>query len=120
MISGEFMKIWMIFAICLGSVYIFAMTDQEKIQYLIDQVGKSNMTFIRNGNEHSPSRAKSHLELKLSKSNGSCSVEDFINKIASKSSITGEPYYIKYPDGRMIKAADWFREKLKNIESTGN
>jgi hypothetical protein len=43
-------------------------------------------------------------------------VEDFINEIATKSYLTGNLYYIQFPDGTKMESAKWLRERLKDIE----
>jgi hypothetical protein len=42
---------------------------------------------------------------------------DFIEKIATKSYIGGQPYLIRFKDGREVKSGDYLSERLKEIES---
>ena len=42
---------------------------------------------------------------------------DFINLAASKSERTGEPYLIRFDDGKEVKSGDFLTEKLDEIES---
>jgi hypothetical protein len=44
--------------------------------------------------------------------------DDFIRLCASKSYISGEPYLIRSSDGKTIKSEQYFREKLKEYNST--
>jgi hypothetical protein len=36
-------------------------------------------------------------------------VEDFIERAASKSILSGEPYRVRCADGKTVPAADWIR-----------
>jgi hypothetical protein len=89
-----------------------APADPE-IQYLLETIGQSQCVFIRNGKPHDASEAESHLRLKYSKGryriDGS---EQFIERIASKSSLSGKHYLIDCPDAATRKVRDWLREQL--------
>ena len=53
---------------------------------------------MRNGDEHTCDEAVSHLRLKLGNTrNRIDTAEQFIDKVASSSSITGKPYIVKMP-----------------------
>ena len=94
--------------------------EKEKIEYLLDQVARVEGVFIRNGTEYTPEQAVEHLRMKLTNAmNGwfapkkeKWTAEMFIEKIASKSSLSGKPYQIKFNDGKLVKVAEWLREKL--------
>lgn len=59
---------------------------------------KQDLTFIRNGDAHNCEEAVSHLRLKLSNTrNRIDTAEQFIDKVASSSSISGKPYIVKIP-----------------------
>ena len=93
------------------------LSEEQKIDRLIELVSKSGATFIRNGSEHSATAAAAHMRLKLSRSGGMIkTAEHFIEYIATKSSFTGRPYYIQFPDGRKVKSADWLRARLAELE----
>ena len=79
----------------------FALSPQGR-----DQSGKpadrcreaGTADFIRNGSEHNAADAESHLRLKLSKTKKRLSTaEQFVDKVASGSSISGKPYQVKLP-----------------------
>jgi hypothetical protein len=91
-------------------------TDKEKIQYLLEQVEKSNGIFIRNGSEHTAKEAREHMQKKLDYAEDKIkTVDQFIDSIATKSYMTGSTYYIKFPDGKQIESAVWLREQLKKV-----
>ncbi len=94
-----------------------AMSEQDKIRELLRRIETSGLIFIRNGSEYSSREAAKHLEVKLSKAGPVIRTADlFIEHIATGSSWTGKPYYIKMPDGRLVKSADWLRSILAGIE----
>ena len=72
--------------------------------------------FIRNGREYDARAASSHLRLKLKVAGNKVkTAEDFIKLCASKSSITGEPYLMRFADGATVKSEVYFRNKLKTF-----
>ena len=93
-----------------------AMSEQEKIAALLEAVGKSNLTFVRNGVPYSSARARDHLAYKLKRAGGRvATAEDFINHIAGRSSTTGMPYYIVLEDGTRVEAEAWLRKRLEKL-----
>ncbi len=56
------------------------------------------------------------MRLKLSRAGGRVeTAQDFIRYIASRSSLSGEAYRIRLPDGREFKSADWLNMQLRNL-----
>lgn len=95
--------------------------EQEKINYLLEEVEKSEATFIRNGEEHPARKAKEHLEHKMKMAKKmfwffgperKISVKEFIEKIATSSSTTGEIYKIRLKSGETVPTGDWLKKKL--------
>lgn len=92
-------------------------TETKKIEMLISRVEASGGIFVRNGSEHSATAAGAHMRLKYSRAGSLIkTAEQFIEYVATKSSITGRPYLIKFPDGREYKSAVWLRARLAEIE----
>jgi hypothetical protein len=87
----------------------------NKIEFLISSVENiKGAKFIRNGLEYDAKEAGSHLRMKLRLGGSEIqSANDFILLCASKSSVTGIPYSIRFADGKKIKSEDYFRAKLK-------
>jgi hypothetical protein len=88
--------------------------EAARIQYLITSVENlQGVKFIRNGQEYEAKKAAEHLRLKL-KTAGSRikTAQDFIRFCASRSSVTGLPYQIRFPDGRLIEAEAYFKNTL--------
>lgn len=95
--------------------------EQNRIDYLIAEVKRSTATFLRNGAEHKPDRAASHLARKLRFAGKRVqTVQDFIVGIASKSETSGEIYEIRWPDGRRQPLAEWLRARLAAYEKARN
>ncbi len=87
----------------------------QTIGYLIDYVGKSNVTFIRNGVSHTPAEAVAHIKGKYQHFKGEIKTpEDFIRLSASKSLLTGKPYLVRTPDGKEMRLDAWLTDALKH------
>jgi hypothetical protein len=92
--------------------------EREKIERLLKAVESAEgVVFIRNGAEHSAKDAAAHLRTKWSAAGGEIkTADDFIEKIASKSSLSGEPYRVRLADAKEVLAGEFLREKLSQIE----
>lgn len=95
-----------------------ALTEEGKIQRLIETVaGLRDATFIRNEREHDAQQAADHLRRKwLARAEEIETAREFIESVASRSSATGEPYRIRFPDGRVVSSGEFLRERLREIE----
>ena len=89
-------------------------TDAEtEIQLLIHAVRESGCDFDRNGTLYTAERAAEHLELKYSRGKRYAnSAEAFIERLATGSSWSGEPYWM-ICDGDKISSAEWLAEQLE-------
>jgi hypothetical protein len=87
---------------------------EPNINYLIDYVGKSDATFIRNGQKHTPQEAANHIKAKYEHFKSEIKTpEDFIRLSASKSLLTGQPYLVRTVDGKEMHLDAWLTEALK-------
>jgi uncharacterized protein YlzI (FlbEa/FlbD family) len=96
-----------------------ATSEEDKITMLIESVRDTpeSTQFIRNGKAYSVAEAVSHLNLKYSKGkNRVKTAEDFIKHVASGSSVSGEAYLIRYPDGTTVTTATFFTERLRKLK----
>ena len=83
---------------------------QDEITHLIDFVRHSSCTFIRNGTEYNGPDAADHVQAKYDYYKADIkTAEDFIERAASKSMLSGKPYEVRCADGKTIPAADWIR-----------
>lgn len=102
-----------VLAICPVSVRA-AESLEQTINYLLEDVAKSNATFIRNGQSHTPVEAAAHIKAKYEHFKGEIKTpEDFIRLSASKSLLSGEPYRIRTSDGKEMLLDAWLTEELK-------
>jgi hypothetical protein len=91
--------------------------EQAGIDWLLDQIGNSKATFIRNGKEYDAAKAVSHLKTKLMFAGRRVqTVRQFIVGVASHSEETGKPYEIRQPDGKQSPMATWLMERLAIYE----
>lgn len=118
-------KITILFIVLISLIAVraYAQDSREaaKIQYLIASVETlKGAKFIRNGSEYDARSAANHLRLKLKNAGKRVrTAEDFIKYCGSKSSMTGEPYLIKFSDGTAVKAEVFFRKRLMAFDKGG-
>lgn len=96
-----------------------ALSEKEKIERLIKGVEQAkDLKFIRNGTEHTAAEAGEHMRRKLKAAGDRVTTaEIFIEKVASKSESSGKPYEIKTADGKTVKAGEYLRARLAEIEA---
>ena len=107
------------FVLCALPLVATSATMDEEIDALLDAVGSSECLFVRNGKEYDVDAAVSHLQLK--RKNGGRyfkTTEEFIERIASKSSFSGKPYEIHCAEVPPQSASDWFSDRLEEIRKT--
>lgn len=91
--------------------------EQTRIDYLVGEVKRSSATFLRNGREHTASRAAAHLARKLRFAGRRVqTARQFITGIASRSEESGKPYEIRWPDGRRQRLGEWLTARLAAYE----
>jgi hypothetical protein len=91
-------------------------SEHDKIVYLLNAVGTSNLVFIRNGAEYTAKEAKQHLQEKVDFFGSQIhTVDDFIKYVGSKSIVSDTPYFVRLPDGTQVEAAVWLRQQLAEM-----
>lgn len=95
------------------------MTEQSKIEALIQSVeSMSDATFVRNGSEYNAKNAAKFLRGKWDAQRKDIhTVNDFIDKVATRSSTTGQPYLIRSKGAAETPCADFLKAQLKKIET---
>ena len=95
------------------------LSEAQKIQALIASVEHlQGAVFIRNGTEHDAAAAADHLRRKLDYAGSRIKTADqFIDKLATGSSMSGKPYKIRFADGHSVESAVYFREQLRKLEA---
>jgi hypothetical protein len=78
---------------------VWASTDgaaKDEIDHLLNFVGTSSCTFVRNGTEYPAEKAREHLAGKYEFAGARISTaEQFIEHLATGSSMSGQPYHVK-------------------------
>ena len=92
--------------------------ERTLVDRLIDAVGKRvDATFIRNGSSYSAEDAATFLRKKFEAQGDELkSAEEFIDRIATKSSMSGEGYRVKLADGREMPSAQFLRDELQRLK----
>jgi hypothetical protein len=80
--------------------------EHKLIMALIARVqGMKNMKFLRNNEAHDAAEAAEHMEAKYKHfSKEIVTAEDFIDRCASRSELTGKPYMVKLANGKTREA----------------
>ncbi|MDR2860966.1 MAG: DUF5329 family protein [Syntrophobacterales bacterium] len=102
-----------------AAFHVYAAGEEERIKTLIAAVKDTpaGTQFIRNGKAYSADEAASHLNLKYSRAKTRVkTAEDFVKYVASGSSVSGEEYLLRYPDGTAVTARAFFTERLRKLE----
>jgi hypothetical protein len=95
---------------------------RREIQGLMEALSTSSCEFQRNGTWHGRDEARKHLQRKydyLLKKNLVDTAEQFIERAASKSSISGRAYQVRCPGQPAQPAATWFKAKLDASRGSG-
>ena len=91
---------------------------QREIAQLIGSLDGSQCRFQRNGSWHDAAEARAHLQRKydyLLKKDKVDSAEQFIERAASQSSMSGKAYRIQCPGQAEQTAAAWFGARLQAL-----
>jgi len=118
-IERKFLCSLLLWAMLVGGAA--AATEAQKIELLIQSVEQmKNAKFVRNGVEYDANAAGEHLRMKLRAAGSNVkTANDFIRLCASKSSVSGKPYQIRFSDGRVVTSGAFLRQKLKELNSPG-
>ncbi len=96
-------------------------SERDKIERLIDAIAAlENATFVRNEKEHSAREAADHLRRKLRRAGDRITTaRQFIERIASRSSTSGEVYRIRFSGGREVESGEFLLTELRKLEEGG-
>ena len=92
--------------------------EDARIEYLLAVVASlQDAQFIRNGTAYGTTAAIKHLRTKLGIVGSRVrTAEDFIRYCGSESAVSGKPYEIRFPDGQVVRSADFLRQKLSDFD----
>jgi putative membrane-bound dehydrogenase-like protein len=95
-----------------------ALTEEEQIDALLATIAGSKLTFIRNGDEHTGAAAADHLRSKRKQAGDKVrTAKQFIDEVATNSSLSGKPYEVVLEDGRRVRLADWLKLRLAELQA---
>jgi hypothetical protein len=89
---------------------------RAEIEGLLGRLEMSRCEFQRNGTWHNPVDAKSHLLVKLNylEERGMvASTEQFIERAASQSSLSGQPYQVRCANAAPVPSRSWLLTQLQ-------
>jgi len=119
-------RIFLLLAACIVSGSLEAApvppAARAEIDALLARLETSSCQFERNGTWHTAAEAKSHLLRKLEylEAKGAVqSAEQFIERAASGSSLSGQPYRVRCGNGEPVPSGKWLSEQLRAIRSPG-
>ena len=91
---------------------------EATIAHLLEYVRTADVVFIRNGKEHSAEDAAKHIEKKYNHYKKKIKTpEDFIERSATKSMMSGKLYQIRLKDGTVISNKDWLTAELERYRN---
>ena len=92
--------------------------EQSRIERLLKYIEtRKDMKFIRNGSEYTCEEAAKFLRGKLESMGGEVvTARQFIEQIASRSSMSGKPYQVRLADGSLVLAGQFLSDELARIE----
>lgn len=95
-------------------------TAKAEIDYLFGYLENSGCDFNRNGSWYEATEASKHLHDKyeyLLDKGLLDSAEQFIERAATESSMSGKAYQVRCADGVVINSADWFGRALASYRN---
>lgn len=93
---------------------------QIQVNFLLGYLEGSRCEFYRNGTWHDSKMAQAHLREKyknLVAGNRVNTAEDFIEKAATASSLSGQPYEVRCNGGAAVTSSQWLREELARFRT---
>jgi Family of unknown function (DUF5329) len=91
---------------------------RAEVDALLAGIEASGCAFHRNGTWYDSKAAVAHLRDKyvyLMARDSIATTEDFIEKAATKSSLSGQPYEVKCGDGVAVTSNRWLRDRLAQL-----
>jgi hypothetical protein len=93
---------------------------RAEIDGLLVRLGASDCKFKRNGSWHSAAEARAHLQRKLDyllRNNAVASVEQFIERAGSRSSVSGQSYLVSCGGGPAMESNAWLTTTLRTLRA---
>ena len=93
---------------------------QREINFLLSYIGSSGCEFYRNGTWSDSKTAQTHLRGKynyLVARNQINTTEDFIERAATESSLSGQSYKVRCHGSATVPSKQWLRDELTRIRA---
>ena len=93
---------------------------QAEVDFLLASIEASGCAFNRNGTWHDSKAAMTHLRDKydyLVARDLIVTTEDFIERAATKSSLSGQPYEVRCGGGAAVTSSRWLNDKLGHLRA---
>jgi hypothetical protein len=109
---------------CFGVGASFAQTagrKQGELVHLLEYVARPDCQFNRNGKWYAGEAARAHLQKKfdyLEQRKQVPTAEAFIERAATSSSISGEPYQVRCGSSAPVPAGAWLSDELKRYRAS--
>ncbi|MEN8763156.1 MAG: DUF5329 family protein [Thiogranum sp.] len=85
----------------------------KTVLHLIDHVAGSGLTFIRNNDRYTSAEAAEHMNKKYRHFREDIkTAEDFIERCASRSLLSGKPYFVINAQGEQVRTSEWLLAEL--------
>jgi hypothetical protein len=113
----------LVFLVSIGTVagaVTPSTTTQAEIAHLLSYLETSRCEFYRNGAWHDSAEARAHLEKKMSylvKRSLIGTAEDFIDRAATASSVSGEKYLVRCRPSPAVPSGEWLRAELARLRA---
>ena len=92
--------------------------ESEKIRFLLNRIANSEGQFLRNGEWHDGKEARQWFLYKMQHwVSGVKTAKDFIERVASFSQKTGEPYLVQFHDGPVYSLSSVLKNELTAFEN---
>ena len=91
-----------------------------EIEGLLSRLAASGCQFKRNGSWHNAEEAQTHLRRKLDYLEGRGWVgntEQFIERAATKSSLSGKPYQVQCKNEAPVSSSQWLHTQLQELRA---
>jgi len=88
---------------------------QLDVEFLLTSIGSSGCAFYRNGSWSDAPDAEAHLRSKyrsLSAMDGIDTTEQFIERAATRSSLSGQDYAVRCGGGPVVSSRQWLLDRL--------
>ncbi len=99
-----------------------AVSARAESEALLARLQAAGCSFNRNGNWHGSAEARDHLARKLDlleRNERLQSAEQFIERVASRSSVSGQAYQVKCAGEPVVDSRSWLLRQLAILRSVG-